>query len=47
MLPWQGHTYDLKRKEGFVYLALPGAMINRPGLKPEDATLGELEAAAK
>jgi hypothetical protein len=47
MLPWQGHTYDLKRKEGFIYLALPGAMINRPGLKPEDATLGKLEAAAK
>jgi hypothetical protein len=26
---------------------LPGAMINRRGLKPEDATLGKLEAAAK
>jgi hypothetical protein len=47
MLPWQGHTYDLKRKEGFIYLADPGAMINRVGLKPDDVTLGKLEAAAK
>lgn len=47
MLPWQGHAYDFKRKEAFIYIGHPSVMINRPGLKPDDATLGKLEAAAK
>ena len=47
MLPWQGHTYDIKRKEAFVYIAYPGTVINRSGLKPEDVSLGKMEATAK
>ena len=47
MLPWQGITMDLKRKEGFIYLAHPSAAVDRSGVTPEDLTIGKLEAAAK
>lgn len=47
MLPWQGHTMDIKRRGGYIYVAHPDAIIDGPGLKPESVTLGKLEAAAK
>lgn len=44
--PWQGHTYDIKRKEGFIYLANSNVTLNR-AVQSSDVTLGQLEAAAK
>jgi len=47
MLPQQGQTFDIKRKEAFIYIAHPNLAANRAGSKPSDVTLGQLEAAAK
>lgn len=47
LVPWQGHCFDIKRKEAFVYLGNPNVTLNRNDIKPSDVTLGRLEATAK
>lgn len=47
LLPWQGHTYDIKRKEGFIFVGHPSVLINDLSIAPDDVTLGKLEAAGK
>lgn len=47
MLPNQGICFDINREEAWIYLAEESAVTDRPGVGPEDVTLGQLEAAAK
>lgn len=47
MLPNQGICFDINRQEAWIYLAEESATTDRPGVTPQDVTLGQLEAAAR